>query len=105
MSQINKLLERCTLHPSASFTGPREESIVAAAEEALGHSLPSAYRTFVLRLGAGSIGSSEVYGVIGESFDGPVPDAVLPAVYANDQPARNASRPRSHRGGRCAADR
>lgn len=77
---IEELIRRCNAHPDAFFAGEREESVVAAAEAALGYPLPAAYRTFVLRLGAGSVGSSEIYGVISEPFDGPIPDAVWSTI-------------------------
>lgn len=60
----------------AFFAGPRSAELIASAEFALGGTLPSQYRTFVENLGAGNIRGVEVYGVISEPFDGPVPDAV-----------------------------
>jgi hypothetical protein len=60
----------------AFFAGPRDETLIAKAEEALGGAFPPAYRRFVQNLGAGSLGSIEIYGVIAEPFDGPVPDVV-----------------------------
>lgn len=58
------------------FVGPRSAELIASAEQALGGALPPQYRTFVEKLGAGNIRAVEVYGVISEPFDGPVPDAV-----------------------------
>lgn len=78
--EIEELIRRCNSHPDAFFVGPRQEQVVAAAEAALGHSLPVDYRTFVLRLGAGSVRSSEIYGVIREPFEGPIPCAVWSTI-------------------------
>lgn len=58
------------------FVGPREERLLIRAEAALGGTLPPSYREFASALGAGNYGSVEVYGLIEESFGGPVPDAV-----------------------------
>lgn len=47
----------------AQWTGPVDEREVVAAEEYLGVPLPSAYRSFLLRYGSGSVGSHEIYGL------------------------------------------
>jgi hypothetical protein len=60
----------------AFFAGRRPETLLTSAERALGGRLPPTYREFVERLGAGSFGSVEIYGIIAEPFDGPIPDAV-----------------------------
>jgi hypothetical protein len=60
----------------AHFAGPRDETLVAAAEAALGVTFPPTYRRFVRELGAGGIGAEEVYGVICEDFRGPIPDGI-----------------------------
>lgn len=61
----------------ADFEGPKYEQLVAAAEQRLGVTFPPEYRLFLLELGAGSFGGTEVYGVIGDDFDNSgIPDAV-----------------------------
>jgi len=59
------------------FAGPREPALVAAAESAIGSAFPPSYREFVQRLGAGSFGAFEVYGVTNANFDnGKVPNGI-----------------------------
>lgn len=59
------------------FAGRREELLVAAAEGALRVALPPTYRRFVLELGAGSVGSRELYGVTTDNFtDAAVPNGI-----------------------------
>jgi hypothetical protein len=60
----------------ADFAGPRDAAHVSAAEKALGLAFPPTYREFLLRLGAGSYGAAEIYGVVDDAFEGPVPDGV-----------------------------
>lgn len=52
----------------ATFVGPREESLVASAEAALGFPFPPSYRRFVLEHGAGGVGSTMLYGVTTDDF-------------------------------------
>jgi antitoxin YobK len=61
---------------NALFAGPQSERVVLAAEAILGMTFPPTFRRFVRELGAGGIGSEEVYGIIGEDFTGPVPDGI-----------------------------
>lgn len=65
-------------HPEMlDFVGPRSEAIVEEAENALQVKFPPTYRKFLLEYGAGSFGSSEVYGVISNNFEeSSVPDAI-----------------------------
>lgn len=59
------------------FVGPRAESLVAAAEAALGVTFPPTYRRFLREHGAGGFGAEEVYGVVHDDFeDSAVPDGV-----------------------------
>ncbi len=51
------------------FVGPRPQQLVDAAENRLGLHFPPSYRRFLVEHGAGSFGSSEIYGVIDENFD------------------------------------
>jgi hypothetical protein len=61
----------------ASFVGPRDPSLVDAAEQALGLRFPPTYRRFLEDLGAGNFGSFEVFGVIDDDFEeSMVPDAI-----------------------------
>lgn len=76
LSEAVEAIELCEAHEGADFVGRRSAALVSAAEAALGLRFPPSYRLFIQRLGAGSIGSFEVYGVISQPFDGPIPDAV-----------------------------
>src|SRR5262249_46923832 len=59
------------------FIGPRDASVVEAAEAAIGRPFPSTYRRFVSELGAGNFGPFEVFGVIDADFeDSSVPDGI-----------------------------
>lgn len=59
------------------FVGPRDESLIAAAEGTLGVRFPPSYRRFVVALGAGECEGEEFYGVISEDFENSgIPDAV-----------------------------
>ena len=59
------------------FVGERSETLVQAAEKALGLKFPPSYRRFVLEFGAGNFAAFEVYGVIHSNFESSsVPDAV-----------------------------
>lgn len=61
----------------ADFAGPKDESLVDAAQNILGVSFPPTYLRFLLDLGAGNFGYAEIYGVIDEDFTAPsVPDAI-----------------------------
>lgn len=52
----------------ADFAGPRDDQLIGAAEAALGLTFPPTYHRFVRELGAGGIGSEEVYGIIDNNF-------------------------------------
>lgn len=72
----------------ADFVGPRTELTVRTAEKALGFRLPPTYRRFVQRLGAGSFGAAEVYGVIDVDFENSsAPDAVWATLRAREDNA------------------
>lgn len=74
---IDSVLAHIANHPDEGcFIGPRADALIALAEQALGGRLPPAYRRFVETLGAGDFRSVEIYGLIEETFRGPVPDAV-----------------------------
>lgn len=56
-------------HPDLMhFVGPRTEELVSTAEKAIGYTFPPTFRRFVLELGAGSFGATEIYGVINSDF-------------------------------------
>ncbi|MFQ5614325.1 MAG: SMI1/KNR4 family protein [Anaerolineae bacterium] len=68
------------------FAGPRQESLIQAAERKLGLRFPSTYRRFLLEFGAGNVGSDEILGVIHEDFDeSGVPDAVWYTIRQRQQ--------------------
>lgn len=52
----------------ADFVGPRDESLIQAAEAALGLSFPPTYRRFLKEKGCGSIAGAEFYGIINDNF-------------------------------------
>jgi SMI1-KNR4 cell-wall len=62
---------------SADFAGPRPRDLIDLAERALDLRFPPTYRRFLSEYGAGSIGGTEIYGVIDGDFENSsVPDAV-----------------------------
>jgi len=71
-------LEEIDEHPDLKhFIGPMPEAAVAAAERALGVTLPASYRDFLLRFGAGNFGSFTVFGIPDPELATPrVPNAV-----------------------------
>lgn len=70
----------------AAFVGPRAEIVALAAERRLGLRLPPTYRRFLLELGAGNFGGSEIYGIIDVDFErSSVPDAVWATLLAREQ--------------------
>lgn len=83
---VEEAIAICERHDGACFAGPRAE-LVVSAETALGFSLPPSYRVFVGRLGAGSIGGFEIYGLIREPFSGVIPDAVGYTLRERDAPS------------------
>jgi len=87
VAAVEHAVALCQRHPSAHFAGPRPE-LVPSAESALGVALPPSYRRFVERLGAGSIGPFEVYGLTSEPFDGPIPDAVWAKLTSRRGPSQ-----------------
>lgn len=61
MPELERGIEAAQGLGGSFFAGPREASLVAAAEVALGVALPPTYRRFVTELGAGNAGSREFY--------------------------------------------
>jgi hypothetical protein len=77
MAELDRALDAVAESDQAHFVGRRDTTVVEAAEEALGVSLPPTYRRFVAELGAGSVGGREFYGVIDENFvDSSIPDGI-----------------------------
>ena len=61
----------------SDFVGACPSELIEKAEHKLGVKFPDSYREFLLRYGAGSFGSEEIYGVIKDDFDNSgIPDAV-----------------------------
>ncbi len=86
--ELREALELIHRHGERShFVGRRDEHLVLAAEERLGITFPVAYRRFVLRLGAGSFGAAEFYGLIDTDFSG-LPDAVWVTLQSREEPSR-----------------
>lgn len=56
----------------ADFDAQPEER-VQRAEQALGVRFPPSYRRFLLELGAGGVGSEEIYGLVNDDFEDPRP--------------------------------
>jgi antitoxin YobK len=70
----------------AGFIGPRDEIVALAAERRLGLRLPPTYRRFLLALGAGNFGESEIYGVVDVDFErSSAPDAVWATLLFREQ--------------------
>jgi len=78
IAELDEALTLVRMHSSdAHFAGPRDVGLIAAAEAALGVSFPPTYRRFLLELGAGSVGSVEIFGVINDDFEhSGIPDAI-----------------------------
>jgi hypothetical protein len=89
MKKLDRALAVIEEHgDEASFVGPRAEVMVRTAERALGLKLPPTYRRFVLKLGAGSFGAAEIYGVIDVDFErSSAPDAVWATLQAREHKA------------------
>jgi hypothetical protein len=69
--------------PGSTFSGKQPKALVAAAERTLGVTFPPTYRRFLLELGAGGVGSEEIYGVFQADFvNSSVPDAVWATMDA-----------------------
>jgi hypothetical protein len=78
INEVEEALRLVAQRPDESFfAGARDEGLVVAAEQALGVSFPPSYRRFLRELGAGSVGASEIYGVIHSNFtESGVPDGI-----------------------------
>jgi hypothetical protein len=75
IDRVAELLERNA--EWADVSGPKDEELVAKAEQYLDLKLPNSYRDFLRRWGTLSVGPDEFYGVIDEDFEtSSVPDAV-----------------------------
>jgi antitoxin YobK len=89
MDALDQALALIAKHEGeAAFVGQRSELMVRTAEKALGLRLPPTYRRFVQKLGAGSFGAAEVYGVIDADFENSsAPDAVWATLRAREDNA------------------
>ncbi|HTS82715.1 MAG TPA: SMI1/KNR4 family protein [Myxococcaceae bacterium] len=77
VEKYRRARELITKAGGGDFAGPKPESLVARAEEALGLRFPPSYRQFLLELGCGDVGGFEVYGVVDDDFvHSSVPDAI-----------------------------
>ena len=78
LAEYEEALGLINEHPQlCGFVGPRNETLVQAAESKLGLTFAPSYRRFLLELGAGNFGACEVYGVIDTNFESSsVPDGV-----------------------------
>jgi hypothetical protein len=87
MKKLDRALAVIKEHEGeASFVGPRTEVMVRTAEKALGLKRPPTYRRFVEKLGAGSFGAAEIYGVIDADFErSSAPDAVWATLRAREE--------------------
>jgi len=77
----------------ADFDGPKSESLLSKAEQALGLSFPPTYRTFLSRLGCGDIAGAEFYGVIKDDFEN---SAVPDAIWLTISQRKSSQLPQSH---------
>ena len=68
------------------YVRPQEESLIAAAETALGLAFPPMYRRFVRELGTVGIGSEEIYGITSDDFTtSSVPDGIWLTLRFRDR--------------------
>ncbi len=93
MTPVQEALRLIESRPDlADFVGPRPDSLIAAAEEAVGNSFPPSYRLFLSRLGAGSFAAEEFAGLIDDNFtDSSWPNAIWFNLNSREelaQPAR-----------------
>jgi hypothetical protein len=65
-------------HPEMKhFMGPRDDELIARAEDKLGLIIPAMYREFLRRYGAGNFGACEIYGITVDNFEtGMVPNGI-----------------------------
>jgi hypothetical protein len=82
MRDYNAAREVLSTHGElADFAGPRDEALVARAEQVLALRFPPTYRQFLREFGAGSFGGTEIYGVIDDDFDASsIPDGIWNAL-------------------------
>lgn len=71
MSLLNyKMAKSLIEEAGGDFEGPKSESLIAAAEQALEVKFPPSYRQFLLEMGCGDVNGLEIYGVINDKFEG-----------------------------------
>lgn len=77
MADLERAFAEIAASHDADFAGEKPEELVVSAERALALTFPPTYRTFLRRLGCGSISGYEFYGVINNDFEhSGIPDAV-----------------------------
>jgi hypothetical protein len=69
-------------HADATDFSSQPEDRVVRAEQRLGLRFPPTYRRFLLDLGAGGVGSEEIYGLINDDFDDPRPPQAVGLTLA-----------------------
>lgn len=87
MQNLEHALRYAAEHPDeVDFEGPRHETLISAAEEALGLRFRPTYRRFLLELGAGDMGAREYYGVIDDDWSTPgPPDAIGTTLHERER--------------------
>ena len=69
MQDYEAAVARMLEHPAEmDFVAPRDETLVARAEDATGQRFPPTYRRFLRDFGAGAFGSQELYGIVDDDF-------------------------------------
>lgn len=87
-TKLRRAIERIRADESGAcwFAGERPESLIETAEQTLGFRFPPSFRLFARELGAGSVGSEEIYGVTSPNFDnGSIPNGVWLTLRARTE--------------------
>jgi hypothetical protein len=77
MAQYEEALRLLEGHLDQSDFEPQPPERVERAERALGVQFPPTYRRFLHELGAGGVGSQEIYGVFSDDFESTGPPAAV----------------------------
>jgi antitoxin YobK len=86
MADLEQALSLVAEHADdADFVGPRDEDLIARAEQALGVTFPPSYRRFHAELGAGDLEGEEFYGVITDDWSVSPPDAIGRTLDERDE--------------------
>jgi hypothetical protein len=78
INDVDMALDAINNNESACFfAGSRDDALIKKAEKTLGLKFPPSYYKYLAKLGCGSVGSEEIYGIIDDDFfDSSVPDAI-----------------------------